>query len=188
MAKTASISIETLHQLLRCDAEAGKLYWKPRPREMFGSLKAFRTWEARFSGKQAFTARNKNGYHHGCILYKYFVAHRVIWALTYGEWPSDHMDHINHVRTDNRISNLRIVSNAENHKNCKLSSTNTSGQAGVDWSKKDKVWRARINVRRKSIPLGFFKSKAEAIKARQDAETKYGFHKNHGLPEQASQS
>jgi len=184
MAKTKPIPIKILRQLLRCDAEAGKLYWKPRPREMFSSQKGYRTWEARFAGKEAFTALNRNGYLHGCILYTYFLSHRVIWAMHYGEWPDDHMDHINHNRTDNRISNMRVVTNAENHKNTKMLSNNTSGHTGVDWVKKDRVWRARIGA----VVIGSFGSKEEAVKARRAAEIANDFHPNHGLPEKSPQS
>lgn len=180
MARNNPISVETLHQLLRCDAAEGKLYWKQRPREMFPSFKGFRTWEARFADKEAFTSKNRNGYFHGCILYKYLLAHRIIWAMENGQWP-DQIDHINHNKTDNRISNLRSVSLLENQHNVRLHKRNTSGTAGVDWNKKDKRWRARICVAGININLGYYKLKTDATLARKAAEIEHGFHPNHGL-------
>jgi hypothetical protein len=47
----------------------------------------------------------------------FFRAHRAIWALHFGDWPQQTLDHINRDRADNRIENLRDVSHQENQRN-----------------------------------------------------------------------
>ena len=109
-----------------------------------------------------------------------FKAHRVIWALYYGEWPTNQIDHKNHIRSDNRIDNMTDVQNAENCKNKVLSRFNTSGVHGVHYFKRRQNWQVYINSGGKRINLGYFVSKDDAIATRKAAEIKYGFHPNHG--------
>lgn len=118
------------------------------------------------------------------ISYKHvnFKAHRLAWLLHYGEWPSDGIDHINGVRDDNRIENLRVVSNSDNIKNSCISSANTSGVTGVSWNKVAKKWHVQIKSHGVSENIGLFKDKDDAIKARKDAEIRHNFHPNHGRP------
>jgi HNH endonuclease len=87
----------------------------------------------------------------------------------YGEYE---IDHINGDSLDNRVSNLRISTPAQNAKNKKLSKLNTSGCAGVGLTRNGK-YRVRINVNHKEIRIGTFSSKDDAIKARKEAELKY---------------
>ena len=114
------------------------------------------------------------------LLKKSYQAHRLAWLYVHGIMPEDQLDHENHDKTDNRIENLREVSNQENLKNQSMRSTNTSGFVGVYWDNKQEKWSSQIMVDAKCIFLGRFKSKQGAIKARKLANVKYGFHKNHG--------
>lgn len=82
------------------------------------------------------------------------------------------VDHINGDPFDNRKVNLRICTNAENARNCKLSKNNKSGYVGVFQTPKGRWW-ARIMINRKEKRLGTFDTMEEAIKARRDAEDKY---------------
>lgn len=189
MAKTALISIETLHQLLRCDAEAGKLYWKPRPLELFPDARSHKIWNTKFAGKEAFyTLDISLGYLMGSIFNKRYYAHRVIWAMYYGEWPTEQIDHINHHRNDNRIPNLRGVSKTVNSQNRPLSRANKSGFCGVCYIPSRNKWGASIQANGKYVFLGEHLTKAEAIDARMKANVKYGFHQNHGLSKEATQT
>lgn len=122
----------------------------------------------------------KNGYIRIRVGKKAYYAHRLAWLYVYGYVPKEHIDHINHNRADNRIKNLRVVSNNENHKNMKQYKNNSSGYVGVYWIKSAKRWRARINVDGNYINLGNFASFSDAVDARKNAEVLYGFHKNHG--------
>jgi len=107
-------------------------------------------------------------------------AHRIAWLLTYGVWPDKHIDHINGIKDDNRIENLRVVNNQQNHTNMKQHKGNSSGVTGVYWSKRAKKWQAYICVKGKQKYLGIFKYLKDAETARKEAETEYGYHKNHG--------
>lgn len=176
---------KTLRKLLRYEPKTGLLFWCWRDVEMFsdGIHTAGRSaaqWNAKHARMRAFTADNCGGYKHGKIFGRGHLAHRVIWAMQTGKWPDDQIDHINGIRHDNRLVNLRVVSNAENCRNQRLRCDNNSGAAGVNWNEPTGKWRARIHVAGKSIHLGLFIRRVDAITARASAEIVYGFHENHG--------
>lgn len=84
-----------------------------------------------------------------------FLAHRLIWLIVFGEWPALSIDHINGVKTDNRLRNLRLAGyrlNAEN-KHC-AQANNKLGLFGVYLCKSTNRFRARIRVNGKEISLG----------------------------------
>ena len=103
---------------------------------------------------------------------------RLIWFYAHGSFPVN-IDHINHRRDDNRLVNLRDVTQAENCRNKSKRSNNTSGVTGVSWNKAARKWCARIQVNSKQIYLGSFNNIADAITARADAKVEFGFHCNH---------
>lgn len=119
-----------------------------------------------------------NGYRVVWIRGKLYMAHRIVWLWHYGREPEKFIDHINHDPGDNRISNLREVDMQSNMRNQELRSDNTSGFPGV--SPNRNRWVARIIVNGAVIPLGRFKNKLDAVRARRAAESVYGFHENHG--------
>ena len=120
------------------------------------------------------------GYSIFSFMGKKYKAHRLAWLYVYGVWPIE-LDHQNHIRDDNRISNLREVSRKQNMQNTKLYTSNSSGSVGVCWDKSRNRWMAQIRVSGKTVVLGRYKEIKDAIQARRDANTKYGFHKNHGM-------
>ena len=89
--------------------------------------------------------------------------------------PPDNMvvDHINHNKLDNRISNLRICTSQQNNMNTSKRSDNSSGVTGVYWDKQNNKWIASIQVNGKQIHLGYFKTKEGAVEARRQAEIEY---------------
>lgn len=93
----------------------------------------------------------------------------VAWALWFGEWPKNQVDHINRNRTDNRICNLREATNAENTRNKK--GFGRTGYKGVTLHKGKYI--ARIGKDYKIINLGSFDSAIEASKAYQKAAKQY---------------
>ena len=109
-----------------------------------------------------------------------YYAHRLVWLYHFGKWPSDQIDHIDGDKLNNKIDNLRVVTNQENQKNAKLPSTNTSGVMGVCVHNQTQKWRAQIQDDGKNKFLGLFDNFEEAVAARQAAERKYNFHPNHG--------
>ncbi len=171
-----------LRALLRYDPQTGELFWRERPLEMFVEPPAAvaakaRKWNARYAGKPAFTSRT-HGYRQGCLLSVYVYAHRVAWAIHHGRWSEQHIDHINGVRDDNRITNLREVRDGGNNRNLKRPVTNSSGAIGV--YRQGRKWWAGITYRRRAYYLGSFETKEAAIAARKAAERRFGFHPNHG--------
>jgi HNH endonuclease len=174
------ITPEMLRDVLRCDSETGKLYWLARSIDYFPSKSTWIMWNSQCSGKEAFLTNDAYGYLRGRVFNINFTAHRVIWAFHYGEWPKHEIDHINGVKTDNRIVNLRDVPKSENCKNKPLQTINTSGVVGVSWCKQRKKWLARISSGHRCKNLGRFTDKADAIAARLAAEKLHGFHDNHG--------
>lgn len=186
MAKRQLPSPEVLRQLLRYEPETGRLFWRKRPPKFFvggrPSPEIVATkWNTRHAGKEALTANNSSGYLHGSVRNRTLRAHRVIWAIVHGEWP-DEVDHINGVRNDNRLTNLRSVTRADNGRNLCRRRDSTSGVTGVYWDKRWRKWRAEIKVDYRPLYLGHFHKRESAIAARKDAERKYGFHPNHGRP------
>lgn len=181
---------DVLNDLLRYDAEVGKLFWRKRSVRWFKASKcrgyersaewAMRNWNARFAGKEAFTHRDRKGYAKGAVLSINCSAHRVIYALHHGVEVDGFIDHINGDKSDNRIANLRVVSNAENAKNAALYSSNKSGTSGVMWEDSHKAWAVKINIGGKQRRIGRYKVKADAVAARKNAEVLHGYHENHG--------
>jgi HNH endonuclease len=130
-------------------------------------------------GKKTFATPPVYGYLQGGIFGGVFATHRVIWAIAHGYWPKQ-IDHINGIRTDNRLCNLREVDDAENRKNMAIRSDNSSGYHGVRLNTTTNKWRAEIRVAQKNIHIGCYSSKSDAIAARKAAEIALGFHQNHG--------
>jgi hypothetical protein len=60
---------------------------------------------------------NGRGYRILGICGRYYAEHRLAWFYVHGAWPTHTIDHINRVRTDNRIANLRDVTMRENNLN-----------------------------------------------------------------------
>jgi hypothetical protein len=169
MAKRQLPTPEQLRQLLRYEPETGRLFWLPRPLSDFSSPRAHAISAARRSGKEAFITRADTGYMVAPIDGLTLYAHRVIWAIVYGNWPNHDIDHINGDRTDNRISNLREATRAQNSLNTSKHSDNASGRKGVHWSRSRQRWVAEITLNGTKTFLGRFKDIDAASSAYEDA-------------------
>ena len=102
-----------------------------------------------------------------------YLAHRLAWLYMHGEWPKLNIDHINRNPSDNRLVNLRDVTQKQNQQNRSTNSDNTSGHTGVRWNKQNSKWRAQIMHNQKYIHLGYFTDIEEAVSARKAAEKLY---------------
>lgn len=107
-----------------------------------------------------------------------YMAHRLAWLYHYGEFPTGEIDHINQIKQDNRIVNLRDVTKTENQKNRSVNKNSVSGITGVYFS--NSRWYAQITINGKVTPLGSFKTKHEAVNIRAAANIVHNFHENHG--------
>ena len=94
-----------------------------------------------------------------------YLNHRIVWAMIHGEWPSERIDHINGVRTDNSPGNLRLINAAENTHNRGRNSNNKTGFRGVSFSKIRASFVAQITVKGKYHYLGYFTTAEEASQA-----------------------
>jgi len=96
---------------------------------------------------------------------KSYRAHRMAWLYVYGKLPDGILDHINQIKNDNRICNLREATVRQNRYNCKLNSNNTSGYRGVSWNKHAKKWKAAFHKGKDYILVGYFDTAEQANKA-----------------------
>jgi hypothetical protein len=105
---------------------------------------------------------NGKGYRQICINYKIYTVHRLVFLYHHG-WLPKYIDHINGVRTDNRIENLRACTHQQN---CFNSAGYTStGVKGVTWHKSAKKWQAQLSINGRNTYLGSFKTIEEAAEA-----------------------
>lgn len=177
-------SHEILHKLLRFEAESGKLFWRERSPEVF--LDSHRTaegncqnWNAKYAGQEAFNVES-HGYALGYIFGVKYRAHRVIWAMVHGCWPTGDIDHINGDRMDNRVQNLRVVPAVLNARNRPKQSNNKSGVTGVSWDRRRGRWRVQIAQDSRQKQISSHRCITAAIIARMIAEIGHGYTERHG--------
>ena len=168
IARTIPLTQEFLKEILYYDSETGIFTWK------------IKKAQCAIIGERAGSV-NSGGYRKIMLNNKSYPEHQLAWMLFYGEHPNGEIDHINHKKDDNRISNLRSVSHSENVRNKPKMKNNTSGYNGVTWCKQKTKWQAYIRINKILKHLGFFSNKNEAIIARKEADMKYGFHAQHGI-------
>lgn len=87
--------------------------------------------------------------------------HRLILGAKAGQT----IDHINGIKTDNRLENLRFCQQSENSRNSRRRSDNTSGFKGVTKTDRDRPWVASIHIGGKRKHLGLFATPEEAARA-----------------------
>lgn len=165
--KNPEITLSRVKEVLFFEPQTGRFFWiKPTARNVkIGSM----------AGRKL-----KDGYRIVCIDRLRIFEHRLVWLFLYGTFPNDEVDHINHIRDDNKPSNLRLVSRLENNQNKSIGKNNSSGFVGICWNKVGKNWMASISINSKRIHLGYFKNIEDAVNAREIASAQYKFHKNHG--------
>lgn len=154
-------SIDYIRNVLSYDKYTGVLTWADNARGR--------------NGREAFASKMNGGYRQGMVGGVMMLAHRVIWAHQFGEWPPHQIDHINGIRDDNRLDNLRSVTRRENQRNLKLNAKNKSGIPGIYYIKKSGKWDCRIGVNGKTKCLGTHACFGAAIRARLGAMRELGY-------------
>ena len=112
---------------------------------------------------------NQHGYVQISVKSRSYTAQRLAWLYVHGKWPDGVVDHINRVRNDNRICNLRDVNQSQNSLNTEYT-TSKAKTRGVTYRP---PWRAVIQVNGKRKNLGDFYTLEEAVAARKAAEKEY---------------
>ena len=182
---SAPIPLPPLDYLLVCfdyAHDTGALTWRRRPLDHFKTERTWKMWNTRFAGKEAgHVVRQCHTSYRQLVLDRVpYQAHLICYYLGKGVEPGPEVDHGDGNGLHNWLSNLTSTDNAGNTKNKARYRSNTSGVVGVHWAKRDNKWRARSRVNGRDIHLGYFDSIEDAAAVRAAAETKYGFHKNHG--------
>lgn len=147
------VPIEKLNEMLRYEPDTGLIYWKV-------SRKGGRARAGSIAG------------HVGCRGYikitvggEFLLAHRVAFALLRGAWPENEIDHINGIKSDNRIGNLREATKKQNQANKGVLKSSYTGLKGVSFRKARNKFVARISNGEKRIFLGLFETAQEAHEA-----------------------
>lgn len=151
MTRETDIDAQAVRELLSYEAETGDLVWRVNRGRYY------------VAGRPAGSV-TRDGYRRVSILGARVHAHRLAWAHVHGEWPSGPIDHIDGNRTNNAISNLRVVTKRVNSQNQRHATrASASGVLGV-WAVGSR-WRAAIKDRGRSRYLGYFDSANEAHEA-----------------------
>ena len=149
-AKEISLTQDLLHNLFHYDGN--NLIW--RNNRANGKIKA---------GSIAGCIHH-TGYRHIRKGGRLYQAHRLLWIYYYGSIDKDiQIDHINGIRDDNRIENLRLATTQEN-------AFNRKNAKGYYWDKQRKKYRGHINLNGKKKCLGFYNTTQEAHQAYLDAK------------------
>jgi len=97
-------------------------------------------------GGKIIKTKNTTGYIQISICGKKYCAHKLAWLYVYGEYVTGDLDHINRIRDDNRLCNLRKATRSENRLNSSIRSDNTSGVSRVSWRSRDKKWVVQKSI------------------------------------------
>ena len=152
-----SLTAELAREILDYDPDTGVFRWKvtnKRSHASAGSLAG---------------CLHSTGYWYIQVDGRNYRAHRLAWLITHGTFPADQIDHRDGDRANNRLANLREVTNAGNQQNQRRArSDSTTGLLGVSPEKNG--FKARIRVDRKTRYLGHFGTPEQAHAAYLDAK------------------
>lgn len=168
------LTAEYIKSRLSYNPETGDLTWIP----LSGNDSETKRWNTslanKVAGKRAFNPNGKKTSIYVTLLGKPRIAHRLIWAIVHGEFPDGYfIDHINGDPFDNRISNLRLCSNAENQHNRKYSSKSKSLVKGVSFASQQRKWKVTTRANGNYYHGGFYATKGEAAVAAAKDSLKY---------------
>ncbi len=171
-ARDIDIPIPVLREALAYDPVTGILRWRPK----LGERPGVKSWNTKYAGTPAgwpttlgyfFFRFTFNGKSYGV------ACHRAAWALMTGAWPLAEIDHRDGIRSNNRWTNLREATHAQNAQNRKLDKRNSSGFCGVHWEKRARQWEASIRVLGRLHKLGLFATPEEARDAYLSAKARF---------------
>jgi len=172
MTKTSRITPERLREVLSYDPITGMFMWK----------------KAAPNARQGSIAGTRNdGYVKIKIDKTLYGAHRLAWLYVHGKLPAKYIDHINGVRDDNRLINLREATKSQNGMNQRRRNDNSTGYKGVEYRNSQGRYRAYIYRNKKQVNLGLFDTAELAHQAYcMAAKEMYGEFANNGIHGDAS--
>lgn len=130
-------------------------------------------------GTRAGNTSQTTGYRSITLHGRTYQEHRLAWFMYHGTMPTGQIDHINHIRDDNRIINLRDVSISENARNRSQQDSRLQ-ERGIWYCKRRKRYIAEIRIKGKKVYQASFTDIDEAIQQRQAKEKELGlFHYSH---------
>lgn len=184
--KQRNMPIEMLHKQYVYEYDTGILRLKEKTANDFtGKTKKTKAslWNRKYAGKAAGTyVKMGTCYYLKVMVDKvYFPAHQVVWAMHYGEWAYDSIDHIDGRGTNNKIENLRLGGDGVNNRNMKLNRNNKTGLHGliIVEGKKGITFRSQIRHQDKTYTKTF-KTLFDAACWRKSMELQFGFSDRHG--------
>ena len=155
------LTVEKARSLFFYDGSTGELRW----RIASGCIKA----------GSLVKSKDSKGYLMVCVNKHHYKAHRIIWLMEKGSWPPGQIDHMNGMKSDNRLCNLRLATQKQNSANTGIRSSNKSGFKGVHYHRQSGKWQASICFDGKLQYLGLYDTALEAsIVYARELNTKHG--------------
>lgn len=155
-----AVTEDELKRLLSYDPESGEFRWlvcSPKKPQMLGTVAG-----TPLLGYTVIRI-NRRGY----------KAHRLAWLYMHGEMPSCDIDHINCLKSDNRLANLRLCTKAGNGQNTRKRPNMSSRYKGVSRRRLTGKWKAGIDVQGRKIYLGYHDTEEAAYAAYREAALRY---------------
>jgi hypothetical protein len=148
-----ALTHERLMNLLVYNLETGEFRWRV-------------TRKGPANANRSAGSMGSDGYRKITVDYRGYRTNRLAWLYVHGQWPDGPIDHINRVKTDDRIANLRVVTLSQNqHNQLAPRGNNTSGFLGVSRKSGSRKWNASIAANGSRMFLGSFDSPEKAASA-----------------------
>lgn len=160
---------ELIAKVLKYDALSGTLIW-------ISNLHSKRV----VPNSRAGSLVKSTGYRNISLFGRTYLEHQLIWFICNGVWPKGQIDHINQIRDDNRIVNLRDVSKADNARNRSRNPNSKLGEHGIWFNIRTNKYVAEITLNGKKVYQKSFDDIDVAINERRIKSLELGFHTNHG--------
>jgi hypothetical protein len=121
-----------------------------------------------------------NGYETVYVDGRNWRIHRLVFLMQHGFLPKM-IDHVNGIRNDNRIENLREANDQTNAYNAKIRINNISGLKGVSWNKNKQKWAVRVNYNKKTYQKYVKDLELAELVAIEMRSKLHGEYTNHGI-------